>query len=203
MYQIYFGSRAIRICSKECNWEQYPNQMILANVEYSDFKDISSMFEQSEHISNLIIPTDDPKKTFERFSEAFTQINAAGGVVANPDGEYLFIFRHGVWDLPKGKQEDGEDIKITAIREVKEECGVENITLGDYICTTRHTYRRDGLFMLKHTYWYKMSDSSKEKLIPQTEESISSAKWVKSDDVKKCLINTYPSIREVINHLEL
>lgn len=161
------------------------------------------MFEKQEHISNLIITTDNPEETYKRIASSFTQITAAGGVVVNPDGEYLFIYRHGVWDLPKGKQEIGESIEETALREVKEECGVEGITISKYICSTLHTYRRDGEFVLKETHWYSMKDSSKENLIPQIEESISSAKWVKREDIKNCLVNTYPSIIEVINHLNI
>jgi 8-oxo-dGTP pyrophosphatase MutT (NUDIX family) len=147
------------------------------------------------------IPSENPEETFRKLASHFTEINAAGGIVENPDGEYLFIFRNGVWDLPKGKQEDGEEISVTAVREVEEECGVRNIELGNLLCITWHTYHRDGKFYLKHTYWYKMSDPVKEELKPQLEEDITSAVWVKKDDVMECLKNTYPSIKEVIGKL--
>ncbi|MCK9421293.1 MAG: NUDIX domain-containing protein [Bacteroidales bacterium] len=39
----------------------------------------------------------------EAFSAMFKRVDAAGGMVKNERGEYLFIHRLGFWDLPKGK----------------------------------------------------------------------------------------------------
>lgn len=201
MYQIYFDQRAIVICSKDEVCPDGSNSVILANSDYSDLSEIPDLFSRSTNISTLYIPSDDPDSTFRKLASHFTEVNAAGGVVENPEGEYLFIFRNGVWDLPKGKQEDGEDISLTAIREVEEECGVHSISLGDLICITWHTYHRDGKFYLKHTYWYKMYDRVKEELHPQLEEDITSAVWVRKNEMDECMKNTYPSIREVIRRL--
>lgn len=203
MYQIYFDRRAIVICSKSEIHSDDRTSVIFMNSEHSDLSEIPGFFDDSKNITTLYIPSDDPDTTFRRLASHFTEINAAGGVVENPEGEYLFIFRNGVWDLPKGKQEDGEEISVTAVREVEEECGVQNIKLGNLICITRHTYHRDGKFYLKHTYWYKMYDNVKEELLPQLEEDITSAVWVNKEDVCECLKNTYPSIREVIQKLQL
>ncbi len=137
--------------------------------------------------------------TFEKTCNEYTQINAGGGLVENENGEYLMIFRNGFWDLPKGKQEEGEDISLTALREVEEECGIGNLQLGELICITHHTYQMNGLNMLKHTYWYKMHYCGKHTLKPQTEENIQEAKWVKKEDVPQYLENTYPSIKEVFD----
>lgn len=141
------------------------------------------------------------EETLKELNNHFTEINAAGGVVTNPEGEYLFIFRNGLWDLPKGKQEDGEDIELTAVREVEEECGIHNIKLGRLICITHHTYLREGTYYLKHTYWYEMHNTRKETLLPQIEEGITDVRWVQREDISKCLENTYPSIKEVISNL--
>lgn len=203
MYQFFFDHRAIVICSKSEICSDDRTSVIFANSEHSDLSEIPSLFDSSKNITTLYIPSDDPEDTFRRLASHFTQINAAGGVVENPDGEYLFIFRNGVWDLPKGKQEDGEEISVTALREVEEECGVHDIRLGELICITRHTYHRDGKFYLKHTYWYRMFDAIREELLPQLEEDITSAVWIKRGEVSECLKNTYPSIREVIGKLQL
>ncbi len=137
------------------------------------------------------------KASFEEVCSKYTQINAGGGLVENANGEYLLIFRNGLWDLPKGKQEEGEDIALTAVREVEEECGIGNLQLQELICITRHTYQMNGLSMLKHTYWYKMFYSGNHSLKPQIEENIQEVKWVKKEDVPQYLENTYPSIKEV------
>ena len=46
--------------------------------------------------------------------------------------EYLLLkSRPGDWEFPKGGVEDGEELQQTAIREVKEEAGIEDFRLID------------------------------------------------------------------------
>lgn len=132
----------------------------------------------------------------------YFEVNAAGGLVRNENGEVLLIHRNGKWDLPKGHQEEGEDIRDTAVREVMEETGISGITLGKHICTTNHTYFRDGKMHLKHTWWYDMECSSDAALIPQTEEGIEAVEWVKWHDLPPYLQNTYATIRQVFDTAE-
>ena len=113
----------------------------------------------------------------------------------------MLILRHGLWDLPKGKQEEGEDIATTAIREVQEECGIENLQQKELICITHHTYHMNGLHMLKHSYWYKMTCDKCQNTKPQIEEDIQEVRWVKKEVLAEYLTNTYPSIKEVISNL--
>ena len=140
----------------------------------------------------------------EAFNQLFSKtvrIEAAGGLVTNKQGEYLMIFRNGRWDLPKGKQEDGEDIAITALREVSEECGILEVELSEHICNTYHTFHRNNKFFLKCTHWYSMEycgDSSCVK--PQTEEDIEKVIWATESELQNYLTNTYPSIKEVFEN---
>lgn len=76
--------------------------------------------------------------------------------------KYLYIFRRGFWDLPKGKQEKGEDIRDTALREVQEETGLKHLTLGEELPTTYHLIRRKHAGLaLKECVWYSMTASAK------------------------------------------
>lgn len=134
---------------------------------------------------------------FPGFCSHFLEIPAGGGLVCNKEGKYLLIYRHQLWDLPKGKQEPGEDIETCALREVEEETGLHDLRLGELLCITHHTYQVFGEKVLKHTYWYQMYDDSDEDLLPQTEEDITRAEWVEKERLPEYLEGTYPSIAEV------
>ena len=135
--------------------------------------------------------------TYRRVCSEFKEVNAAGGLVSNRRGDFLLINRNGLWDLPKGHQEAGEDIRTTAMREVQEETGVMQLELRDLICITDHCYRREGIWHLKHTWWYDMLYTDPVDLTPQREEDISKAAWVARSSLPPFLKNTYPSIVEV------
>jgi 8-oxo-dGTP pyrophosphatase MutT (NUDIX family) len=139
------------------------------------------------------------KTLFEYFSSMFQVIEAAGGLVENEKGEYLFIFRNGKWDLPKGKIEKGEKIKDAAIREVEEECGIRDIKISEELPVTYHTYVLKEKNILKRTYWYKMKSAFNGKLVPQLEEGITDVLWVNANDIAPLLDNTYESIKEVLS----
>lgn len=134
---------------------------------------------------------------FGEFASRYQQVAAGGGLVRNSDGKVLMILRHGIWDLPKGKQEPDEEIETCALREVEEETGLTNLKLGKLICITHHTYKVFGISCLKNTYWYEMQYDGNETPVPQAEEDITRAEWIGPDALPGCLETTYPSIREV------
>jgi 8-oxo-dGTP pyrophosphatase MutT (NUDIX family) len=128
------------------------------------------------------------------------QIIAAGGLVTNPKGEILWIFRRGFWDLPKGKLEEGETIQSCAVREVEEETGLTNIQLHQMLCFTNHTYFDKYLNeeVIKRSYWFHMTIADLQEGIPQSAEDIEKIEWVSLDKARHCLDHTYPTILEVI-----
>ena len=99
--------------------------------------------------------------------------------------------------MPKGKIDPGETPEQAAIREVQEETGLVNLTLGALLAHTYHTYEQKGERILKKTWWYRMQTSDTQ-LIPQTEEDIEEILWVKPDVWLAEGAVVYPNIREVI-----
>jgi hypothetical protein len=69
----------------------------------------------------------DEKEIMKTLKAKIPVCKAGGGFVHNKKGEVLFIFRNGKWDLPKGGIEKGEEIEDTAMREVEEETGVNQL----------------------------------------------------------------------------
>jgi 8-oxo-dGTP pyrophosphatase MutT (NUDIX family) len=130
--------------------------------------------------------------------KSVTLIEAAGGLVTNEKGEYLFIYRNDKWDLPKGKIEKDERVKEAAIREVEEECGIKISGLREKLCKTYHVYLSRGEVVLKKTHWFKMDCKEFFKLKPQKEEGITEVRWFQAHHVEPILANTFPSIMDVL-----
>lgn len=197
MHKIYFDRRTIIICRPEEATLSDPNAVEFHFKQPSDISALVEMFEISSTLEKIYIPSAEPEDCYKKVCGEFREVNAAGGLVENRRGDYLLIKRDGLWDLPKGHQEAGEDIKVTALREVQEETGVDDLSLGDLICVTDHCYKRNGIWHLKHTWWYRMYYLKPLDLTPQTEEDITKAAWVAKSSLPPFLKNTYPSIKEV------
>lgn len=140
-------------------------------------------------------------KLLDYFTSRFHLIEAAGGIVKNKNAEYLFIFRNGKWDLPKGKIEKGESIEKAAIRETEEECGISGLTITGELPPTYHIYFIGEKAILKRTYWFKMLCEDCSELVPQLEEGITEAQWIAKKNLKKVFNNTFESVKEVIKTL--
>lgn len=178
MYKIYINNNVLILKS---------NQLTL-DSEYKDFKVLQynhkllsgyiDKLEKSTEPCNLILNSNNYTVDSKSFVEYFKIIEAAGGLVKNDRNELLIIYRRGHWDLAKGKIDKNESKESAAIREVKEETGVENIELLREFDISHHVYR-DSRYkkpVLKRTYWYEML-SLDEAFHPQAEEDILEVRW--------------------------
>ena len=197
MHRIYFEKRSLVICGNDDSSLSDPNAVEFRLGDRLDIHTFVGIFESSPSLQKIYIPSDDIEGTYRRVCKEFKGVNAAGGLVSNRRGDYLLINRNSLWDLPKGHQEEGEDIAVTALREVQEETGVMALELKDLICITDHTYVRNGIWHLKHTWWYEMLYTDPVDLTPQREEDITKAAWVAKSSLPPYLQNSYPSIVEV------
>ncbi|MBO7567737.1 MAG: NUDIX domain-containing protein [Bacteroidales bacterium] len=123
------------------------------------------------------------------FKTSCKYVEAAGGYVLNALGQSLVIVRNGLYDLPKGKIELGEDPETAAVREVNEETGVSP-KIERKLIDTYHFYRwgEEKEVTIKKTYWYLMSLNGSQATKPQTEEGITSCIWMDDammDDITK------------------
>ena len=169
--------------------------MKLTNPNNQKLADLVAECERTE-ISALIVG--DMTSNWKNFCTNYQIIEAAGGLVRNVDGNWLFIHRNGVWDLPKGKLEIGETIEKCAVREVAEECGIEEPTIIKHLTPTYHTYSIRGQRILKPTYWYLMKSADNSELVPQTEEGITDVKWISTDESIELSKESFGSIRQVV-----
>ena len=119
---------------------------------------------------------------------------AAGGyVVRRAEGgglEVLLIFRRGAWDLPKGKLDEGESVRETAVREVAEEVGIKKktLTVTADLGTTVHGYvwPKARAYAVKTTYWYAMTTTA-DAFEPEEREGIEAVEWASWEAAKERL----------------
>jgi 8-oxo-dGTP pyrophosphatase MutT (NUDIX family) len=172
-------------------------------------------FERYEKFRKLFIiepgfVNDSNSVAFSAFSSFFKFIPAAGGLVRNEKGAFLFIHRLGFWDLPKGKVDKKDipgpeysirDIKSAynaAIREVKEETGLKSVEICNTLPATWHIYIAKDKYVLKKTQWFDMKADSGQVLKPETSEGIFLVKWTSPDAIHCVLSHTYASIRDLL-----
>jgi len=138
-------------------------------------------------------------KLFKSFIGRFKLTRAAGGAVISKKDEVLMIFRHGRWDLPKGKKNSGERNRETAIREVMEETGIQQAEIKKKLSVTYHFYRRNKKLIVKKTHWFLMKAKRKQAMIPAEHEGIVKVKWVPFENARRKSNKTFRSITEVLN----
>ena len=170
------------------------------NLFHYDFTVIPALISKiiKNNLGKVYLFHPNPAGALKDIQKYFDVIEAAGGIVLNENNEVLFIYRRGVWDLPKGKMESGENAEDTAVREVKEECGLESVELSAYLTDTYHIFRESGRRKLKITHWYLMKASSNAAISPQTIEGIEKVAWLSAD---KLTINPDNKIYLSIKHL--
>lgn len=133
-----------------------------------------------------------------KFFQHFKLIVAAGGIVENADEKFLFIFRRGHWDLPKGKLDAEESLEECAKREIGEETGIWGLSTIKPLTSTYHLYDEQQKHILKETVWFHFRSNGLKELIPQTEEDITEAKWVSKAEIGELMNNSYATIRDVL-----
>lgn len=156
------------------------------------------LLEKNKHHEGIIIQADDLSQLWRDFKSQYQYIKAGGGLVINQFGKVLLIFRRGVWDLPKGKQDPGETLAQTALREVKEETGLPDLRITEKFSNGYHCYLMSKQRTLKRTRWYLMQTQTPDKLILQKEEGIQDAAWFDPNQLPNLNMPMYNNIRDVL-----
>ncbi|WP_143307348.1 NUDIX hydrolase [Chitinophaga vietnamensis] len=200
---IYLNERPLLLCAGETAIPAgYADAEIFHDPDTEQIDHILLQLEEGERHAAVFI-REDVKQLLKKVSLHFTVLVAAGGLVTNDAGDVLMMFRRGKWDLPKGKQDPGEDLESCALREVAEETGLHNVTLLTKINETFHYYPMKNKKVLKHTYWYRMLFTGKELTVPQIEEDILDIQWIRKENVNKYLQFSYENIREVFREANM
>lgn len=203
MYKIYINDRPLRLCNPlEMAREGTPaiDHLVARYPGKAKFilNYVDLLEKGSPQVSEVTLFHTDVEELWEAFKSHYKLVPAAGGLVRNFAQQWLLIFRRGHWDLPKGKIDKGETPEQAAVREVQEETGLHELTLGAALPSSFHTYRdRKDRRVLKQTYWYLM-DTPETSLIPQEEEDIEEAVWMSPKLFFQEKRKIYPNIEQLL-----
>ena len=199
--KIYFDNKPLFLCDNvDATLQPYIHHDDAVFIDELNLHTVKSMIHemQDPSVHAGVFFHKDLKELKDAFFKKFTLVKAAGGFVLNENNEVLMMFRRGKWDLPKGKMDKKETFEECAIRETEEETGLKNIKLISPLITSYHTYHEGSRYVLKETKWFAMKINGEQKLIPQATEQITKLEWVKKNDVKKYLQNSFPSVIDVL-----
>jgi 8-oxo-dGTP pyrophosphatase MutT (NUDIX family) len=124
---------------------------------------------------------------------------SAGGVVVRlADGVPLFLLirdSYGHWGFPKGHLERGERADVAAIREVREETGLNGVSLVASIATIDWYFRFRGALIHKNCEFFLM-ETSVQATRPQKSEGITACRWSTLDEARRLI--AYDNARDVL-----
>jgi 8-oxo-dGTP pyrophosphatase MutT (NUDIX family) len=199
--KIYYNNRPLILTNNRAEYiHKHPNAEAYMAFTGSFPRHFRLAIEHLDKPRTLgaIIEDISPRSLQEELHAIYEPVAAGGGVVMNENDAVLMIYRRGKWDLPKGKQDEGEDIAQCAIREVSEETGLQHLKLKNKICETYHIYTQNRQNLLKCTTWYRMKAAGSEPLVPQAEENILEARWIPESELSPIVFKSYEAIREVL-----
>lgn len=134
----------------------------------------------------------------------------AGGVIfrRNKKGEVEILLIQDAknrWTIPKGHIEEGENAKQTAEREIREETGLQEMKVLNWLGKIHFRYRRmSSLVLMTTDIFLVAAEGDTEKLKP--EDWMNGIKWFSSadaldkieyDDIGKLILLAMKKIREL------
>lgn len=123
------------------------------------------------------------------------EVRAAGGLVerAAPDGTVQVLVvhrpRYDDWSFPKGKLDPGEGFLDAAVREVREETGLE-VEVGDELASVRYRDHKGRPKLVR--YWRMRAVGGTF----EPNDEVDEVRWLPADEARALL--TYPHDRALL-----
>ena len=125
--------------------------------------------------------------------------NAAGGVVVRGSGDPLEVVitgrdSDGTWVFPKGTPDQGESVEETAIREVREETGLD-VEIVAPIGVIDYWFAVPGERVHKFVHFFLMRATGGD--VSRHDHEYDHVRWVSIDEARRLL--TYDTYREILD----
>src|SRR5262249_50301238 len=134
------------------------------------------------------------------YMKEMKEIVAAGGIVVDEARRVLLIHRprYGDWSFPKGKLDPGESIEAAAIREVREETGIE-AEIIHHLSSIHYAYTtRKGEVKPKIVHYFLMQVTG-GRLMPDGIET-DKAQWLTIEEAAATL--SYEADKKILGEVE-
>ena len=197
MYKVFYNQKPLHFTT---DLSKNSSESQLLYIKYANAKSIIKAL-RDKAVKEVYLYHSKVEKIEKHFFNIFPMVEAAGGLVEHENGKYLFIYRNNKWDLPKGKLEKKENLEDAAVREVREETGVENYVVIKPLPITFHIYNANGKYKIKKTYWFLMKSSYEGPLVPQIEENIQQAIWKSKSEFPELMQNAYENIKLILKSI--
>ena len=201
--RLFFENKFFFFCSEAdfmavSNSASEGNSTPILHIEVGETPTPEELLSAVGSSRGLVVVSPEGEKCGERFCAQMPIVRAAGGLVENDLGEILVVTRKGWRDLPKGHIDEGESAEEAAVREVGEECGLQEVDIVAPLCITRHFHRAYGRWEVKQTEWFLMHAAGEEPaLTPEEGESITAAEWLRGRRLWQAVEESYSTIKVV------
>ena len=130
------------------------------------------------------------------------ELSAGGVLVRRLRGRWVFAAirpagrPEGLWTLPKGRIDPGEDPEATALREVREETGAEGRSLGK-LGDIKYVYTWAGVRIFKVVSFYlvRYRTGKLGDIHPRFRHEVAEVKWLPLEEAGSLLV--YKGDREI------
>lgn len=125
---------------------------------------------------------------------------SAGGIIYRMDGNTpLFLAVKNVydkWTFPKGKVEEGETWQEAAVREIREETGIEEAEILGEVGEIKFTDKSGDEPLKKNVHFYLVKTNQTQTKVSEGTH-IKEIKWMTEEEIKKSL--DYPNLIDLID----
>ncbi len=128
------------------------------------------------------------------------ELSAGGVICREPSSAVLEVLlirdSYGNWGFPKGHVESGESAEQAALRECREETGLERLQTIAFIGITDWYFRAGSALVHKYCDYFALKADPDERASPQRAEGIQACRWMSPGEALNQV--TYENARQVL-----
>jgi transcription antitermination protein NusB len=134
-------------------------------------------------------------------SQGIKEVSSGGLIYRQEQDQYYFCLvldAYGKWTFPKGHVEAGENLEETAVRELQEETGLQNLEVIEYIGETQVKVHKPGEAPFrKMIKYFLIKTADTEIKVPDTKE-LQDVKWFTENEARNTL--GYDNAKEIFDN---